>query len=83
VPTAQIIRLFRDTAFDPESVHALCTAYELASKGLHDREHRPPLVNEVIARRIIQPSRGKGTRRRSPAAHYTKLASGRADKTLG
>lgn len=51
--SAQIIQLFRGAAFDPESVNTLCSAYDLATTRLHDRDRRPALVNEVIAQRII------------------------------
>ncbi|MGA6940160.1 MAG: hypothetical protein WB041_33010, partial [Pseudolabrys sp.] len=49
----KIVRnLFYDTAFDPETVKALCDAYDRACTSLHDRG-QPDIVNEVIAERII------------------------------
>jgi hypothetical protein len=51
--SAQIIQLFRAAAFDPESVDKMCSAYDLATSRLHDRDRRPALVNEIIAQRII------------------------------
>lgn len=48
-----MIQLFRAAAFDPESVEKLCSAYELATRRLHDRDWRPAIVNEIIAQRII------------------------------
>ena len=48
-----VVQIFRDAAFDPETVQSLCTAYDLASSSLHDGQRRPAIVNEVIARRII------------------------------
>ena len=48
----EIIDLFRDAAFDPEAVAILCAAFEKACKSLHDHG-QPPLVQEVIARRIV------------------------------
>jgi hypothetical protein len=47
-----VAELFRGVAFDPEAVAILCAAFEKARKSLHDRG-QPPLVQEVIARRII------------------------------
>jgi hypothetical protein len=44
--------LFRATAFDPETVKTLCDAYDKARKSLHDTG-QPPIVNEIIAQRII------------------------------
>jgi hypothetical protein len=51
---ASVIHLFRNASFDPEGVEVLCAAYEIATKGLHDRDRRPAIVNEVIAARIIK-----------------------------
>ncbi len=51
--SAQVIQLFRGAAFDPDAVERLCLAYDLASAALHDRDHRSTVVNEVIAKRII------------------------------
>lgn len=47
-----VVDLFRATAFDPETVKALCDAYDKAVKSLHDTG-QPYLVSEVIAQRII------------------------------
>jgi hypothetical protein len=44
--------LFRDTAFDPETLKMLCDAFDRASASLHD-DGRPDVVNEVIAARIV------------------------------
>ena len=44
--------LFRGTAFDPETVKTLFDAYDKARKSLHDTG-QPPIVNEIIAQRII------------------------------
>lgn len=44
--------LFYGTAFDPETVKALCDAYERACTSLHDGG-QPDIVKEVIAERII------------------------------
>ena len=43
---------FYGTAFDPETVKALCDAYDRACASLQDNG-RPDIVNEVIAERII------------------------------
>ena len=48
----EVRHLFYSTAFDPETVKALCDAYDRACKSLHDAG-RPDVVNEVIAQRII------------------------------
>lgn len=47
-----VLQLFRDAAFDPETVKTLCAAYDKARASLHDKG-QPDIVNEVIARRII------------------------------
>jgi hypothetical protein len=47
-----IIKLFRTSDFDPETVKLLCDAYDKASRSLHDYG-QPDIVKEVIARRII------------------------------
>jgi len=47
-----VVELFREAAFDPEAVAVLCAAFEKARKSLHDTG-QPPVVQEVIARRII------------------------------
>ena len=47
-----VIKLFRISAFDPETVEMLCRAYDKACNSLHD-EGQPDLVNEIIAQRII------------------------------
>jgi hypothetical protein len=49
---AAIIQLFREAAFNPETVKLLCEAYDCAVKHLHDAG-QPDIVYEVIARRII------------------------------
>ena len=51
--SAKIIRLFRDAAFDPETVTKLCLAYEIVTNSLKDRGRRPKIVSEVIAERIV------------------------------
>ena len=47
-----IVELFKETAFDPETVKTLGAAFEKARKALHDTG-QPAIVNEIIARRII------------------------------
>lgn len=47
-----IVELFKETAFDPETVKTLGDAFEKARKALHDTG-QPAIVNEIIARRII------------------------------
>jgi hypothetical protein len=44
--------LFRSTAFDPETVELLCTAYDTAQKSLHNIG-QPDVANLVIAECII------------------------------
>ncbi len=46
------LEMFRATAFDPDTVKALCDAYEKARKSLHDTG-QPSIVREVIAARLI------------------------------
>jgi hypothetical protein len=47
-----VVELFRDAAFDPEAVVVLCVAFDKLRKKLHDTG-QPPVVQEVIARRLI------------------------------
>ena len=49
---APIVDLFRQTSFDPETIKALCDAYDKALRSLHDAG-QPDVVKEVIAQRII------------------------------
>ncbi len=51
--SAQVIQLFRAAAFDPETVKRLCSAYDIATNSLHDRDRHPAIVNEIIAQKII------------------------------
>ena len=48
-----VVQLFRDAAFDPETVKALCAAYDVARRALHDKG-QPEVVKEAIARQIIK-----------------------------
>ena len=50
---AEIIELFRNASFDPETVKAMSEAYELACGSLYDTG-QPALVRDVIAQRIIK-----------------------------
>ena len=64
------VQIFRDEAFDPDRVRALCDAYDLATNLLHD-VGGPALVNEVIATHIVRlaetgQSRRSHTGRKSP-----------------
>ena len=70
----EVVQVFRDAAFDPETVERLCAAYEIARQALHDGG-QPQVVNNVIARRIIKQAE---TGERDPRA----LAAG-ALKTFG
>src|SRR5579872_7064719 len=45
--------LLEGAAFDPETIRALCAAYDKAKKELHDTG-QPDVVREVIARKIIK-----------------------------
>jgi hypothetical protein len=54
--SAEIIQLFRDASFDAVATRAMGDAYDRARKTLHDRG-QPPLVQEIIARRIIEIAR--------------------------
>ena len=49
---SEVVDLFQDVAFDPETVAVLCDAYARARKSLHD-SGQPQIVNEVIATGII------------------------------
>ena len=48
-----VTALFKDAAFDPDAIEALGAAYDKACRSLHDIG-QPAIVQEVIARRIIQ-----------------------------
>jgi hypothetical protein len=47
-----VIEFFNATAFDPETVTALCDAYDRARASLHDTG-QPAIVNEIIAQNLI------------------------------
>jgi hypothetical protein len=49
---AKVFHLFQRTDFDPETIAVLTAAFEKARKSLHDKG-QPPLVEEIIAGRII------------------------------
>jgi hypothetical protein len=50
---ATVLPLFQDAAFEPEATEAMGAAFDKACKSLHDIG-QPALVQEVIARRIIE-----------------------------
>jgi hypothetical protein len=50
---ATIHPLFRDTAFEPGVVQTMAEAFDKACSWLHDLG-QPPLIKEIIARRIIE-----------------------------
>ena len=49
---SKVIAFFQKTDFDPDIIEIMGQAYEKARKSLHDKG-QPPLVQEVIASRII------------------------------
>ena len=49
---SKIVHLFQRSDFDPETIEIMTAAYEKARRSLHDKR-QPPLVQEVIAERII------------------------------
>jgi hypothetical protein len=55
-----VIQLFRDAAFDPETVELLGSAYDIARRALRDTG-QPSTVNEVVAFQIIKQA-GQGER---------------------
>jgi hypothetical protein len=50
---SSIVPFFRNTGFDPEETQSLGKAYDLACKSLHPKG-RPPVVQELLAKRIIE-----------------------------
>jgi len=70
-----IIDIFRSTAFDPETVKALCDAYDKARKLLHDAGE-PEIVNAVIAERMVALAK-RGERRSDRLAAGALAAVGR------
>jgi hypothetical protein len=48
-----IERLLRGASFSPEEVRVMAHAYEAVSVKLHDRG-QPPVVKELIAKRVIE-----------------------------
>jgi hypothetical protein len=52
-----IVPFLKDGSFDPETTRAMSEAFDKARKLLHDRG-QPDVVLEVIARRIIEITRG-------------------------
>ena len=49
---SEVINLFQEVAFDPETIANLSDAYARACKSLHDNG-QPEIVKSVIAQRII------------------------------
>jgi hypothetical protein len=47
-----LVRLLQGQSFDPETIEVMGKAYDKAKRRLHDTG-QPALVQEVIARRII------------------------------
>lgn len=47
-----IRKLLEGASYDPETVRALCTAYDRAKKELHDTG-QPEIVREILAQRIL------------------------------
>jgi hypothetical protein len=45
-------KLLESSAYDPETVQALCAAYDRTKKELHD-SGQPEIVREILARRIL------------------------------
>lgn len=50
---SSIVPLFRDSGFDAEATQTLGKAYDIACRSLHPKG-RPPVVQESVARRIIE-----------------------------
>jgi hypothetical protein len=46
-------KLLESAAYDPETVRALCIAYDRAKNELHDTG-QPEIVREILARRILE-----------------------------
>ena len=67
-------RFFQGVSFSPEEIGAMTTAYEAVRKKLHDRG-QPELVNEIIAKRIVEVGKTK-------ALNATEMAS-RVLKSFG
>jgi hypothetical protein len=51
-------RLLQGVSFSPEEIREITEAYEAVRKQLHDRG-QPNLVNEIIAKRIIEVAKTK------------------------
>ena len=51
-------RLLQGVSFSPEEISAMTAAYEVVRKRLHDRG-QPELVNEIIAKRIVDIAKTK------------------------
>jgi hypothetical protein len=47
-----LIQRTRGVSFSPEEIATMAVAYDVAKKKLHDRG-QPQVVNEIIAKRII------------------------------
>ena len=47
-----IRKLLEGASYDPETVQALCIAYDRAKQELHDTG-QPEIVREIIAQRIL------------------------------
>ena len=51
-------RLLQGVSFSPEEITAMTAAYDAVRRKLHDRG-QPELVNEIIARRIVDVAKTK------------------------
>jgi hypothetical protein len=47
------VQIFRDAAFDPESLKSLCKAYDIAARMLREQNGGTVGSSEILARRVI------------------------------
>ena len=71
-----IVQLFRNASFDPETVKVLCDVHDKTSRSLHDAG-QPDILKEVIARWIISLAK-KGER--PPDRLYASALAALGDK---
>ena len=72
----QVVQLFRETAFDPQTVEVMYEAYDKVRKSLH-LAGQPDIENETIAMQIIALARnGERDRDRLWAIALSALGDG-------
>ena len=72
--SADILPFLREASFDAEATRIMGDAFDIARKNMHDYG-QPPLVLEIVAKRIVEIARG-GERDPARIAELALAASG-------